>query len=175
MMGSVKQRSRTVATLTVLTAALLLGGCAGSGVSSGEAATVGDTTISESDLQEVTTQFNEVAQQPMTPSQVLDTLIKAPALEQMVAGSGQEVTDQELLSQLAELPGAPGEPNPLMVDFLHGVVYSQMVGGQVPPELFADLEVEVNPRYGTWDPEAVSLADEAPEWITPQSPAEPDN
>lgn len=170
-----KRRTKVAATLIPLTAAVLLGGCGGSGVSSGQAATVGDTTIAESDLQEVTAQFNAIAQQPTTPSQVLDTLIKAPVLEEMMAGSGQEVTNQELLSELAELPGAPGEPNPLMVDYLHGLVYSQMVGGQVPPELFDDLDVEVNPRYGSWDPETVSLVDEAPEWITPASPVEPGN
>ncbi len=169
MMGRVK-RSTVAAGATTLT--LLLGGC--SGIGSGEAATVDGKTISQSDLQEVTDQFNAVAQQPATPSQVLDTLIKAPALKQMVAGSGQEVTDNELLSQLASLQGAPAQPNPLMADYLHGLVYSQMVG-EVQPELLADVDVEVNPRYGSWDPETLTLADQTPEWIAPQTSLEPDN
>lgn len=174
-MGAVKRRSKAAWTAISLTAAFLLAGCGGSGVSSGEAATVDGRSISQSDLQEVTDQFNAVAQQPVTPAQVLDTLIKAPALEQMVAGSGQEVTDNELLAQLASIEGAPAEPNPLMLDYLHGLVYSQMAGGEVPPELLADLDVEVNPRYGTWDSETLTLADQTPEWIAPQTSLESDN
>ncbi len=174
-MGPVKRWTKTAATMIPATAAVLLSGCAGSGVSSGQAATVDGTTIAASDLQEVTAQFNAVAQQPTTPTQVLDTLIKAPALEEMVAGSGQEITDNELLAQLAQLPGAPAEPNRLMADYLHGLVYSQMVGDSAPPDLFADLDVQVNPRYGTWDPETVSLADATPEWITTELPGEDGN
>ncbi len=170
MMGRVK---RSTVALGAGAVSLLLSGC--SGISSGEAATIDGTTISQSDLQEVTDQFNAVAQQPATPSQVLDTLIKAPALKQMVAGSGQEVTDNELLSQLASLEGAPAQPNPLMADYLHGLVYSQMVGGEVQSELLADVDVEVNPRYGSWDPETLTLADETPEWIAQQTSLDPDN
>lgn len=162
--------TRSIVCSVTLAGALLLGGC--SGVGSSDAAVVDGMTISESDLQEVTSQFNQVAAQQASPAEVLNTLIQVPTLEEAVAGSGQEVTDREVLTQLEAIPEAPAEPNELMVDLLRGLVYLQLVGGAAPPELLAEVDVDLNPRYGTWDPEGLGVVQDVPEWITPASSPE---
>ena len=37
----------------------------------------------------------------------------------------------------------------------------------MPVETFQQLKVEVNPRYGTYDPATASLTADLPAWITP--------
>lgn len=144
---------------------LLLSGCA---TGAGTAATVEGQQISEAELHEATRQFNEVAQQPVTPGQVLEVLVQLPVLDEVGAQAGVDFTEQEYREAMIE--AGLSDPHPLAVDFLRGLNIQNtlpQMGEEVPAEALAELDVELNPRYGSWDPETATVSADPPEWITP--------
>lgn len=145
---------------------LLLSGCA---TGADTAATVEGQEIGEAELQEATRQFNQVAQQPVTPSQVLQVLVQLPVLEEVGAEAGVDFTEEEYRSAMVE--AGLSEPHPLAVDFLRGLNIQNTLpqtGQEVPSDRLAELDVEINPRYGSWDPESATVTAEPPAWIVPE-------
>lgn len=185
MMAPVK-RSRLILALA-LTAALTLAGCTGVGSDLGVA--VEGQEFSVDQLQQATSQLNEVATnltepvpgfQQTGPQQVVADLALLPLLEQIFAGSPAEVTD----SQVEEFLGRYGvtEPGEATLEAARSRQYQALLGD---PALFQDpamaevlaraqsvteadlaaVEVEVNPRYGAWDIANGGVVPEIPEWI----------
>lgn len=169
MMGAVtaapttRHRRRGARVAALLTAAALaLSACTSPPMD--HAATVNGQVISETDLHEATAQFNTVSQQPVVPGQVLNVLAQLPVLSEMASGAGAPITDHQLLTEVRGV--GIEEPNQLLLDYVRGLVYLQTVGGQVPPEQLTGLDVEINPRYGSWDPERAAVVPQVPDWIT---------
>lgn len=148
--------------------ALVLAGCGNAPLD--HAATIDGQRISETDLQEVTQEFNGLAPQPITPGEILTVLVQLPVLEDLAADAGSQITDGELVEQIRTIPQAPDEPSDLFLDLVRGLSYQQLAGGQLPQEQLDDLEVDINPRYGTWDPAQAAVVDEDPAWILPVDP-----
>ncbi len=154
---------RVVAVVTA--GLLLLSGCA---MDAGTAATVEGQEISESGLHEATRQFNQIAQQPVTPAQVLEVLVQLPVLDEVGDQAGVDFTDDEYRNAMVE--AGLSDPHPLAVDFLRGLNIQNtlpQLGEEVPAEALAELDVQLNPRYGSWDPESATVSADPPEWITP--------
>ncbi len=160
-------RPRSLAAF-VLAGALVLAGCGNAPLD--HAATIDGQRINESDLQEVTQEFNALAPQPITPGEILTVLVQLPVLEDLAADAGSQITDGELLEQIRTIPQAPDEPSDLFLDLVRGLSYQQLSGGQLPQEQLDELEVDINPRYGTWDPAQAAVVDEDPDWILPVDP-----
>lgn len=134
------------------------------------AATVNGRVISERALQDTVIELNE-ADVPVTPVQVLDLLVKGPAVEALVTDGGGAIAEAEVVAAIRQATAGSERPienpSPLLVEFVTYDIYLGQLGGAVPPEALAGLDVEVNPRYGQWDPQTGALTDEVPEWITP--------
>lgn len=149
-------------TLAALAGALLLAGCAAGPFDT--AATVNGEVISESDLQEAVAQIN--TQVATSPADVLGTLVKGPVLSELAQGAPFEVSDQQMVEAIRTQTTIE-DPSPLLVDYVRADYYLRQLGGVIPPEALADLDVELNPRYGTWDPAAGDVVDDVPAWINP--------
>lgn len=166
-------------TLT-LAGALLLSGC--SGLSASEAAVIDGRSISDSQLQEAAEQLNGISQQQSTAAVLLSDLALMPILDDVMGGTPLEITDQSIRELLRR--NGVDDPNELTVDVVRIREYRTLLQdpafatdpaneevltrlSAVGQEEIEALDVQVNPRYGTWDPTSLSLVDQAPEWITP--------
>lgn len=187
MMAPVK-RSRVIPALA-LTAALTLAGC--SGVGSDRAVSVDGEEFSVSEVQQATTQLNEVAGnleepnqffQQSSPQQVLTDLAVLPVLDQIFTGTPAEVTDAQVRGFLGE--NGVAEPGDGTIEVTRSRQYQQRLGdvslAQDPamrdvvlraqellatPDALAAVDVDVNPRYGSWDIANGGLVPRTPEWI----------
>lgn len=187
MMARVK-RSRVTSALA-LTAVLALAGCSGVGSDLGVAVDGEEYSVTE--LQQATTQLNEVAgnlEQPLQtfqqtgPQQVVTDLAVLPVLDQIFTGTPAEVTE----TQLQEFLGANGvaEPGDATLEAARSRQYQERLGdmallqdpamGEVieraqtllaTPDALAAVDVEVNPRYGSWDIANGGVVPRVPEWI----------
>ncbi|MGB3256839.1 MAG: hypothetical protein WBG89_11695 [Ornithinimicrobium sp.] len=161
-------------------AVAVLSGC--STVSANEAAVIDGESIGEADLQETTEQFNSISTEPATPSTVLSQRTLTPAVDQIMAGTPEELTDQEVSEVLAQ--SGLANPSPLTLDVARTILYTQAFQD---PEVLADPEMAdalaqlqeltgedvaagidgINPRYGEYDAETRTIMPTVPGWITP--------
>ncbi|MFK5633305.1 MULTISPECIES: hypothetical protein [unclassified Ornithinimicrobium] len=176
-------RSRLIPALAV-TAALVLSGCSGVGSDLGVA--VDDREFSVAELQEATSQLNAASaqvgapQQVGGPQQVVADLALLPVLEGIFAGSPAEVSDAQVRSFLT----ANGVPDPgvATIAAARSRQYQVALGDpatfedpamaevlaraqSVTTEDLAQVDVEVNPRYGAWDVNNGGVVPEVPAWI----------
>jgi hypothetical protein len=186
MMTPVK-RSRVIPALA-LTATLALAGCSGVGSDLGVAVEGDEYSVTE--LQRATTELNEVAanlQEPLPafqqtdPQQVIADLALLPLLDEVFAGSPAEVTQARVRQFLSGAgvsdPGeatleaarsrtyqsALGDPATFQDPAMAGVLERAQA---VTEEELAEIDVEVNPRYGSWDVANGGVVPRVPEWIT---------
>lgn len=180
MMARVK-RSRLIPALA-LTAALTLAGCSTGG--SGTGVTVDGTSYSMADLHEATTQLNEAfgqqSGQQLGAQQVIASLALLPLLDQVFEGSPAVVSDAQVRASLAE--AGVSDPNPATMDAERSRLYQSKLGDvatlqdpamadvlaraqAVTEEDLAAVDVDVNPRYGTWDVANGGLVPKTPAWI----------
>lgn len=185
MMGAVRRTRRhgrlgpvtTVAAASA--AAMVLAGCGD--VAADQAAVIDGQTVGESELQETTAQLNTIAAEPFTPSGVLSELTRAPFLDRAFAGTSVELTDQETAEFLAQ--NGLDEPTSLTVDVARARQYQTLLQD---PQVMEDpavaeavsslqeitvadieaLDVEINPRYGSFDAQTASVVSENPSWIS---------
>lgn len=185
MMTRVK-RSHVLPALAA-TAALTLAGCGGVGSDLGVA--VDGEEYSVTQLQEATSQLNEVATnlpEPMpafqqtAPQQVVTDLALLPLLEGIFAGSPVELSE----GQVEEFLGSAGvaEPGEATLAATRSRQYQSALNDpaifqdpalsdvlvraqSVTPEDLAAVDVEVNPRYGTWDVGNGGIVQGVPAWI----------
>lgn len=168
-MGAVKPadllraRSRRPRALlaAAVTATLLLSGC---GADRDFAVKVNGEAISQAELQEAAQQWNSFAQQAETPQTMISSLAKGAALEPFFADS--PLTDASLASQFQQLDVA--EPSDVLLDFARGRLFENSASSLDPAQVqaaLADVDVEVNPRFGSWDPAAGAVVPSTPDWI----------
>lgn len=161
-------------------AGVLLSGC--SGVSADQAAVIDGRAIDEGELQNTVAELNSVSPQPETPAGVLNVLVTSPILDTIVAGSPVELTDQQMSEMLTE--GGLENASDLTIEVVRARQYQSILQDpatlgdpemadalgrlqEVTVEDVASLEMDINPRYGTFDPETVSITQQAPGWIAP--------
>lgn len=187
MMAPVK-RSRVIPALA-LTAALTLAGC--SGVGADPAVTVDGEEFSVAEVQEAATQLNEVAlnlEEPRqmygrtNPQQVITDLAVLPVLDQIFVGTPAEMTEAQLREFLGEHGVA--EPGVGTLEVTRSREYQERLGdiaimsdpamaavvGRAQellssPDALEAVDVDVNPRYGSWDVVNGGLLPKVPEWI----------
>ncbi len=160
--------ARRTAAAAVGAAALALSGCAGGGLDT--AATINGQVISERDLQATLLQLQPVL--PTEPGALLNTLARGPVLDAKAVGQGFELSQEEIVASIRGQAGIE-EPEPLLIDYVRYDFYSRNLesAGQSPtPEELAGLDVQINPRYGQWDPASAQVAPALPDWITPATP-----
>ncbi|WP_228255069.1 hypothetical protein [Ornithinimicrobium avium] len=176
------KRSRLVPALA-LTAILALAGC--SAVGSDTGVSVDGQSYSMDDLHQATTQLNEAfgpqaGGQQLGAQQVIASLALLPLLDQVFEGSPAVVSDTEVRSSLGE--NGVSDPGPATMDAERSRLYQTKLGDpatlqdpamaevlaraqSVTEEDLAAVDVEVNPRYGTWDVANGGLVPQVPAWI----------
>lgn len=166
---------RTVAAL-VLGAALATSGCGAT--TADRAAVVDGSVISETELQEAMREVNgmepALLQQALTPSGTLTALVQAPVVLSVLAEKGVAVSDS-VARQAARQRGLtdPSEGTLQIVRLATAIGTAQQEGLVTEVEAnevnrrLGELEVEVNPRYGTFDQKQASVVLTQPAWITP--------
>jgi len=168
---------RLLSTVLIAVAAMFVAGCGATGT----AATVGDETVTIDELQSEVLAFSESFDEPLPVSgdladvqrEFLTRQINHLLLIDLADSEGVEITDaevDELYDELAAQSG--GDVDALRAQFVYteaglrrALEYElrlralEPIVGPVEPALeatAAEVGVEVNPRYGTW--EGVSLA-----------------
>lgn len=159
----------------VLIAVLALGACS---ARPGTAAVVEGRTISENDLSLASSELSEVLGQPVNSQAVLQILIVAPTMIQVASRHGVSVSADDAQDFLAGEAASSGQQvaeggygtDTVTVGrylLLDSALRSSNEGGAIGADLqeeFADLDVELSPRYGEWTPEAGPTPVQ-PEWI----------
>lgn len=178
-MSHVKRSMRPAA--LVISATLVLSGC--SGLGQREGAVINGDSYSMQEVQEAVAQIDSIAANPVDVSQIVYEAAVVPLIHDAFVGSPYSVSDVQLTSTMRGA-GLEGEPNELALDsarFRHYASILQAPGIQEDPAMgpvlaalnavtqedITGLDVEVNPRYGTWSPEQAGVVAEVPAWITP--------
>ncbi|UFU07421.1 hypothetical protein [Ruania halotolerans] len=170
----------------VLSAALLAAGCAGQ---PGAAAVVDGEAITEGELSETTAALAPFLNADVGPNVMLATMIQAPVFLGVAAEHGVAASEDETEAYLDELSAqaqveVPQDYPAGAIEVARFLIVSgelsqspdaQAIGEAVNEEM-AELEVEVSPRYGTWDPtlaQGSAVAPAQPEWLlAPPAPAQ---
>jgi len=163
---AVKARTTALA----LAGVLALSAC--SGTSSAETAAVVDgRVITEQQVRVATEQINAAfkPEQPLTAAQTLTLLIRAPYINKAAADAGlaQSESAARAAPQFKNLTESPDEAT---VEVLQAEASLQQIddaGRQKLTQEFAALDMTINPRYGTFDPEQAAIVGDRPNWIVP--------
>lgn len=176
MMSHVKRASVPA---VLLAATLALAGCSGTGLQEG--AVIDGTSYSVEEVQEAAAQINSIAAQPGDVRSVIYEAAIAPVFADAFAGSPFEVSDAELRTTLRDA-GLQDEATDLTLESARFRQYATILQS---PDAAADpqmqpviaqlqgitqedvnaLDVQVNPRFGAWDPANGGVVPQVPEWI----------
>lgn len=162
-----------VAGATLAVAALA--GCS-AGQAPGVAAEVNGSRITSDYLSDAAG-LNDYLQTPMTNSQLLAVLIQARAALPAAERAGVGVSAEQASALLAEIDEDVKRPaiknNPATVELARLMLLQQNASGDskaqgVVMDTLASLtseNVEVNPRFGSWDGTRGSLTPTVPAWV----------
>jgi|CXWJ01.1.fsa_nt_gi hypothetical protein len=146
------------ALIALLAGMLVLSGCSGQNPS--HAATVGGVVIPVSEVDALTPVVKPYLPSP-TPASVAGLLVLSRLGVQVAANAGLTFSDDEraaasaavLPEGLAADPAAAG----FVADFLTTALASQALGQEGFAEAAASIPVEVNPRFGEWSLDQLTL------------------
>ncbi len=167
---AVKARTTALA----LAGVLALSAC--SGTSSAETAAVVDgRVITEQQVRDATEQINDAfkPEQPLTAAQSLTLLIRAPYINKAAADAGKAQSESAARAAFKDYDGTPSDST---VEVLQAEASLQQIddaGRQKLTQEFAALDMTINPRYGTFDPQQASVVADEPNWLVPAAPAAP--
>jgi SurA N-terminal domain len=173
--------ARTKVTLLAAVAVLVLGGCA-DGTHPGDAAVVGDTAISMSQLDSTVREVSAAQGEPIQPRSALQVMISSELAWQVAEQRTVEVTDAEVgavMNQVLPDPELRGkfQANPVADDFVRSFARGQLalikIGGasgvddpgaqeaaqkglQIVTEASNSIGVSVNPRFGKWSGDQIA-------------------
>jgi hypothetical protein len=144
----------------VIAAALLMAGCGRADT----AAVVDGRVITESGVIATSDQVTRYAGQPMPARDVINRLVVLPAVLDVLGERDVTITDAAARSAVAGIP----DPTPYLLDLAR----LDLAIGQMTQEdmvevtsRLQDIDVEVNPRYGSFNPEQASVTATSPDWI----------
>lgn len=166
-------RMKAKVAASVLLVAGLVAGCSGQG---GVAATVNGETISVEQVNDGMA-LSPFFAEPPAPADIVMSLIEARSVIDAAKEEGMGVSAEEAEDFLDSIGAqeirVDGEYSEAVLDIARMSLISQSLQtapqGQGVIEAMNDYivnaDIELNPRYGTWDIEQGGLLQEAPEWI----------
>lgn len=164
---------RSLAVLAV-GAALVTAGCGES--SADRAAVVDGTVITETELQTAMKELNAMdpglLQDKLSPSGTLSALVQAPVVLEFLAAQGIVISDSVATRTAADRGVVDPSDSTIEVVKLASAISaaqaSQKLGDTAPLlQQLREQDVEVNPRYGTYNPETASITAGLPSWVKP--------
>lgn len=169
---------RSVRRSGAVAVALVAGLLAGCTAQPGVAAVIGDRKVSQSELETASGQLAPILNTVDTGTLILAIVLSPEMLdaaaEQGVAVSAEAARDQ--MDQVAEAVEAePTDWSPLAVEIIQVVLAGQALGTsptgiqalQEAERAALEQDVELNPRYGTMDPETGRISPMDLPWIVP--------
>ena len=172
--SSTPSRTRTSraasATVVLFVAALALSACGSQQADA--AAIVNGTTISENNVQTVSTQLNTLAQgeQKLTQNIVLLNLILAPYVLAEADRAGKGVPDAQARKVIATVD----KPSRQTLDFVRMQLAIPSLTTAAKAAILtkvAKADITVNPRYGTFNAKQIAITPNTPNWIKAAAPA----
>lgn len=169
---------RSVAALAV-GAALVLAGCGGP-AGPDNAAVVDGRVITETALQSAMSQVNSMdpglLQDKLTPTGTLTALVQAPVVLTYLDGLGVKVSES-VAKQDAQKRGVndPSDATLEILKFAAAIGLAQDQGkltdadAQALTQKLQSLSIDVNPRYGTFNPTTASIELTTPVWLKPSA------
>lgn len=171
-----RQHARRIASgaVVALTLAGLVAGCSSH---PGAAAVVDGREIAASDVADAVTEL-EPAFPGVSALSALQILIDEPTLSDLASGAGLAVSDEDAIAYLTNQLEGQGQPTP--EEFSSGTLaigrYLAAVEklnaspdiaelGQEYTERVSQLDVTVNPRYGSYDASGGLAAPVTPPWV----------
>lgn len=155
----------------LLAVAVALSGCSAV-AKARSAAFVNGQAISDAEVAQVTTQYNETlstsAQDRLQEPQTLGLLILAPFVLNQARASGSWVPDERYNAALAKVPSASdGTKNLIAVSIAlqPGILKDQDVTAIV--DALKKADVQLDPRYGVFDPSTGGFQAPNNNWIKP--------
>ncbi|WP_353951106.1 hypothetical protein V6K52_15890 [Knoellia sp. S7-12] len=165
LVKAVKARTTALA----LAGVLALSAC--SGTSSAETAAVVDgRVITEQQLREATDELNLAFPRegrPYAASEILGLLIRAPYVNEAATKAGRPQSESAARAEFKNLPEAPSDA---AVDVIQADMSGQQLDeatGQALLAEFGALDISINPRYGTFDPQQASVVPTRANWLVP--------
>lgn len=165
-MKAVKARTIAIA----LAGVLALSACSGT-TSAETAAVVEGRVITEQQVRDAVDQINRAfnPEQPVTAAQALTLLIRAPYINQAAADLGRAQSESAARAAMRDFPETPAESTIEILQAEASLQQIDQAGRQKLTEHFATLDMEISPRYGTFDPQQASLVPDQPNWIVPSA------
>ncbi|MBM9432589.1 hypothetical protein [Flaviflexus equikiangi] len=157
-------------------AGLLMAACSANPSS---AAQVNGETITIAELAQVQADFQDNGVNSLADG-VLNMMINAEVANEIIADAGLSVPEemrQTVFSQLGLNPdGEYSAATDEMIDFLAFTLVVQQglyTADEINPVLTAlgEADVEVNPRFGTWDSENFAIAPLVRDYVTSEQPS----
>jgi len=146
--------------VAIAAAALALTGCGRADT----AAVVDGHVISQSGVLATSEQVAQYASQPMPTGDLINRLVVLPAVLDVLGERGVTISDAAARSAV----GAIDNPTPYLLDLAR----LDLAIGQMTQEDMVEVtsrlleaDVEVNPRYGTFNPEQAAVVATSPDWI----------
>jgi len=172
---------RSVAALAV-GAALVLAGCGGP-EGPDRAAVVDGKVITETSLQTAMSEVNSMnpalLQAKLTPTGTLTALVQAPVVLTYLDGLGVRVSDSVAKQDAQKRGVADPDASTLEIIKLASAISTAQGDGKLTEDDAAtltkqlqELNIDVNPRYGTFNPQTASIELTAPGWVKPLTAAQ---
>ena len=172
---------RSVAALAV-GAALVLAGCGGP-AGPDRAAVVDGRVISETAVQSAMSEINSMnpalLQDKLTPTGTLTALVQAPVVLSYLGDLGVKVSESVATADAQKRGvGNPSDSTLEILKFASAIGTAQNEGkltdsdGQALTQQLQSLSIDVNPRYGTFNPQTAAVELTTPAWVTPQNAAQ---
>ncbi len=167
---------RSVAALAV-GAALVLAGCGGP-AGPDRAAVVDGRVISETSVQSAMSEVNSMnpalLQDKLTPTGTLTALVQAPVVLSYLRGLGVNVSESVAMAD-AQKRGVrnPSSSTLEILKFASAIGQAQNDGKLTETDATAltkelqSLSIDVNPRYGTFNPQTAAVELTTPAWVKP--------
>lgn len=142
---------------------MVLSGCGSADV----AATFDGRTVTEQQVADAVRDINKAfqLQEPYTPQRALTSLIRAPYLIEYGQAHGNPQTESGARAQLNI-----SNPSPATLEIIRA---EGVIGGltaddeKALTDQLAKLVVDVNPKYGEFNPNALAVTPSLPSWIEP--------
>lgn len=124
------------------------------------AAQVNGSTISATEVEQVSAALAEAQDTPTTPGSLYQTIASQLVLDTLIIQAGEAqgvaITDADVASALAtstELTAYAKDPRltNFTNDYVRRYLIQQKLGTDAAQQAVTDAEVVVNPRFGVWD------------------------
>jgi hypothetical protein len=128
------------------------------------AAVVDGHVITESGIFATSEQVAEYASQPMATSDLLNRLVVLPAVLEVLGERGVTISDAAARSAVATIDS----PTPYLLDLARlDLAIGQLTQDDMAEvtRRLAEADVEINPRFGSFNPEQAAVVATSPDWI----------